>query len=140
MAQKYDLDAMKISELAELFNKITGKQIKKFKDKATGIRRVTEALKEAAPAKAPKAKKATGGPRVRKPFDIAPEAEVTEPREGSKRCAVRDMLKKGATLETVMETIGWDRRTALEGIRLVAKACGYGLTENDKGTIKIVLP
>jgi hypothetical protein len=140
MAQKYDLDAMKISELAELFNKITGKQIKKFKDKATGIRRVTEALKEAAPKTTTKAPKAKGEPRARKPFDLPLMDPVTEPREGSKRCAVRDMLKKGATLETVMETIGWDRRTALEGIRLVHKACGYGLTESDKGLIKLVTP
>lgn len=96
--------------------------------------------KKAKKAKAPKAKKAKeddSGAR-RGAFDLKPANTIKGHREGTKRAKIIALLSKGATVDECMKATGWDRKTALEGIRLLNSYVGYGLKEDDKGVIKLV--
>lgn len=89
------------------------------------------------PADAPKSPR-----QVRINFE--PKDKIRLPRAGSKRALVVELFRgDGATVEGVQEAIverfgeseAWDRRTALEGIRLVHHQCGFGLSTDENGVI-----
>ena len=81
-------------------------------------------------------------------IEVPPSTEQRQPRPGTKRAAVLALLlDKGATVEEVMTRTAqddlkginagpWDRRTAAEGVRLIARQCGYGLTTDANGVIR----
>lgn len=125
------LASMTLGALVELYNRHAEKPIRKFRDKPTAVNRVLDVL----PEEEPSPEKVSNGTRSGIPTSLEREAlkEVKEPREGSKRHALLLLLEDGATLEEVQNDarIGWDRRTALEGIRLLHSQCGYGLELRD---------
>lgn len=94
-----------------------------------------------APA-APKEKKA---PPVRQPsttrFQAPVRDQVKAPGRG-KRLLVFQMLQRpeGATLEQIMAATGWDEGNAVAGTRLLHTDCGYGLSQDKDGAIRVVLP
>ncbi len=141
-----------LSDLANVYNELADKPIKKFKDKPTGQRRVLDILRKngllesdapkakAKPAKAKKAAaaKSSGTGTRRTDFNLEGAEEVRAYREGTKRAQVIDMLRKGATIEEVQDAIGWDSRTAREGIKLINTYVGFGLAEDEDGVITLV--
>lgn len=94
-------------------------------------------------------------PRVRQPFNVPArgvmlrtggretwdrKAPVRHAPPGTKRAMLESLLSgRGATLATVMETIGWDRRLALANIRAMDRL-GYGIREGRTGRIRLVVP
>ena len=142
--QKYttgQIASMSLNELALSYNTVAEKSIKRFKDKETGIRRVTELFKTLGLIGAKKAaqKSSGGGGGTRcGAFNFPKAKEIREHRAGTKRATVIDMLRVGATFEEVQKSIGWDSRTAREGIKLVHSCVGYGLNEDKNGVITLV--
>jgi len=95
------LEDMSTDELVALFNTHSDKKVKRFKDKATAVRRVTKLLKDkgiAIPAKAAKAKAS------------AKSKAPKEPRV-TKTSKIRELFatKKSATLQEIMDYCGHDR-------------------------------
>lgn len=150
-----DLKGLNRGQLVGVYNELTGKSIKAFKDLPTAVLRTTEAYQQWAkdhpdqvkPAPAPKAPKQPRekGPRKVKSLDFnypvgSDECpEIRPPREGSSRAKVVELLKKGTTLEEVMKETGWTRAQAVPGIRLVHHKCGYGIrTQKSDGKLKLV--
>jgi hypothetical protein len=148
-----ELNKMSLKQLLELFNTSNPpKQVKAFRDKGTALARVI-ALRDgtkaaprprktaaAKPAKKAKKAKTEGVGRTRKPFDLPARKEIKEARPETKRADVVAMLgsPSGATVEEVMEKQKWNRREALEGIRLLHKLLGFGLRESAEGRIHLV--
>ena len=142
-----DLSQKSMKELVELYNEnaadLGEKPVKKFSDKKAAIRRTTEiiARRKGGDAKPAPAKPAT--PRKsRADFNLEPgeHRTIRAPQEGkkpSKRYQVLLMLERGTTIEEVMEKIGWDRRTAYDGIRLINKYSGRALVQGEDGTISL---
>lgn len=139
-----ELEKKSLAELTAIYNQTAVKKIKKFKDKPTGVRRVLAEL-----ANSPKAQDKTAStkstPRktksgeIKSPsFNLKARKDRSEIRKGSKRARVLQMLqrKNGATIQEVMSDIGWDRKTAFDGIRLIHTKVGYGLKTDDNGRIR----
>lgn len=136
------------AELTRLYNEITGEGRKPASTKTQCVDRVVGVLPEPEPqpkrAKKtkvetePNPKKTT--PARRSPFHLPATQEPKSVRAGSKRATTLGLLarKGGATVEEVMEAVGWDRRTAMDGIRLLHTYCGYGLEEGEDGRIRAV--
>lgn len=151
-----DLGEIPTGGLLQLYNKLTGKTTKKFKDRTAGLNQTWAALETkratAQPAAtapvptAPKAKKAAkpAGERKKreKRFVFPVEKEIKEPKPGSKRAEVVRMLERqnGATLGEIQERIGWSEKDAYEGTRLVHYACGFGMSQDANGRIHLVRP
>lgn len=133
---KSDLKDFTLGQLADLFNAQPGvKKIKKFRDRETAINRTWDALQ----AGGEKGGEEEGVRAPRQPnFNYPPEKVIRPFREGTKRAQVVKMLQRerGASLDEIIEAIGWDRRTAQEGIRLIHVHLGYGL-RHDKETNRI---
>jgi hypothetical protein len=74
--------------------------------------------------KAPKAKKEPEAPKAPKP---AKAGESTGPREGSKTARVVAMLKRegGASLEEIMQQMGWQKHTVRGFMAGAMKKAGY---------------
>ena len=92
------LEDLEPEELVDLFNKHSDKKVKRFKDKATAVRRVTKLLKDrgiALPKKAAAAKRKTKTPK--------------EPRI-TKTSKIRELFanQKSATLQEIMDYCGHD--------------------------------
>ena len=89
-----------------------------------------------APAKA-KSKKATPAKNVPKAKKAAKAQEAASPREGSKTAQVVAMLqrKNGATLEEIMEKMGWQKHTVRGFMAGAMKKAGYAVEsfKSDKG-------
>lgn len=103
------------------------------KDKAEA-----KAKRDAEKAEKPKrSEKGQGGDKALV-FNLPFLGEIKEHRPGTKRAKVIEMLTPGATLEQVMAEIGWDRKTAYEGIRLVHFYLGYGIKTEDGGVIRLI--
>ncbi len=79
-----------------------------------------------------------GDRRRRIKFDYQPDPDgIREARPGTKRARVVELLRAGTTLEDVQEAIGWNRMTAIEGIRLVATKLGWGMRQDEDGVIRV---
>ena len=147
-----------IRELVVIYNELTGKSIKKFRDHATAIARVeaelaikgigTPVAHKATPKK-PVVNKASPrrenkeekkpSTRSRKVFSFEPFSIIKYHRPNTARDrAVKILARaKGATFEEVQAVTGWDlHRHAYEGIRLLNTHLGYGIREKD-GRIQI---
>ena len=130
------------------------KPVKKFTDRTVGVARIWKAIQKLngvaetseatleaapAPAKAGKAPKAAKGARkaakvapaktkASKPTKAAKKAtEAATPREGSKKATVIAMLerKSGATLEEIMDKMGWQKHTVRGFMAGAMKKAGY---------------
>lgn len=78
------------------------------------------------------------GPVIdRKPFEFPAMKEIKSHRPGTKRAKTIELLsrKEGASIEEVMDANGWDKPTALEGVKLLHSYLGYGLTEDEEQRI-----
>mgnify|MGYP001578198408 FL=1 len=75
----------------------------------------------------------------RKLFNYEKHAEVVPPREGSKRARIVEFLRKGATLDEVVEEFEYSKNPerASEALGCLHAVHGYGLSEDDNGVIKI---
>ena len=137
------VEALTLRELTDAYNIIAESPIKKFKDKPTGVRRLLDALKavgllsDGIVSKV-KGKSGGGNGTRRTTFNFEPMESIREIRTGTKREKVITMLRKGATIQQVQNSIGWDARTAREGIKLIHTYVGYGLAEDDQGIISLV--
>lgn len=82
------------------------------------------------------------GSKRRTKFDFEPYDEIVEPREGSKRAAVARLLrrKNGATVQEIMDEIGWTYATTYECLKLLHTTNGFGMSEDEKGRIRLVEP
>lgn len=132
-----ELPEKKIPELVKLYNELSGKKLKTFKDKPTAIERVSELLAQRLP---PAQSKTKGGVRRKKRMSYPPMGEVKNHRAGTKRARVIQMLsrKRGATFAEIQDEIGWDYATAYEGVKLLHTYLGYGLEEDDQGRIRLL--
>jgi len=90
-----------------------------------------------APAKGKATKKATPAKNVPKAKKAAKAQEAASPREGSKTAQVVAMLqrKNGATLEEIMEKMGWQKHTVRGFMAGAMKKAGYAVEsfKSDKG-------
>jgi hypothetical protein len=90
-----------------------------------------------APARAKASKKATPAKKAPKAKTAAKTEEPAGPREGSKTAQVVAMLqrKNGATLEEIMEKMGWQRHTVRGFMAGTMKKAGYPVEsfKSDKG-------
>jgi len=96
------LEELSTQELVDLFNKHSDKKVKRFKDKATAVRRVTKLLKDKGIATPKKAAKATKSAKTKAP---------KEPRV-TKTSKIRELFagkKKSHTLQEIMDYCGHDR-------------------------------
>lgn len=152
-----DADAMSAKQLLAVYNELTGKKTSKFSSRAKGLKQVKAELRnaldtghsksngaekpvaKAAPAKPAAKAKAT---RSRGGFDYPADAKVQGHREGTKRAKVIELLGRpeGATLEEVQKAVGWDAKTAYDGVRLLHTYLGYGLKTSAEGRIHLVRP
>lgn len=119
-----NLNEKSIPELVKIFNQHSPKPVKTFRTKEQALKRVRAVV-----------------PKGERPsrFNLPRREDAYEPREGTKRYRVLQMLrrKNGASLEEVMKEIpDWDRRTAYEGVRLINIHCGIGLSQDEKGRIR----
>lgn len=141
-----ELEKKSTAELVELFNSLSPeKPVKRFSDRKTAIKRVLEQLgqKQGSPKTSPAPKPApvvTSTTERRVQFDFPKKAHQKNTRQGTKRAKVMELLSrpKGATFDEVMDTIGWDRRTTYEGIKLLHTSVGFGLREDADGRIHLV--
>ena len=142
------LVGLKGPQLVEVYNQLADDQVKKFADKPTALKRVTEALKAKAPAPAPTLPQKPRRQRQPK-FNYPASAEQQPVREGTHRHTLIQLLgtKTGATFdECVAATWGKNtemdekaqRKTTREAIFLLHRSCGYGLTTSEDGIIKLV--
>lgn len=126
-----------INDLKAVYDKLTGGNIK-FDNIDTARKRTWAVLE-------PAVKKANGEKAKRRMgFRLSPADTVKPIRPGSKRHTVFQLMSspKGTTFYTIMETCGWTKRDAYEGVRLVNITAGYGIwgdyQEDGDVTLKIV--
>jgi hypothetical protein len=80
-------------------------------------------------------------PKVREITRISYEkaAEITPPRETSKRMAVARLIKDGGqTIESVAKATGLREDQVRVSLRLLNKLNGYGFKEKEDGTLQII--
>lgn len=65
--------------------------------------------------------------------------DVRPTKEGSKRALLVIALQRGATIEHLMEVVGWNRETVSSALRTDLKAIGLGC-ERRKGKYHLMLP
>lgn len=65
--------------------------------------------------------------------------DVKPTKEGSKRALLVMALQRGATIEHLMEVVGWNRDTVSSAIRTDLKAIGLGVERRD-GKYYLLLP
>lgn len=127
-----DLKDKTIAELTEIYNKHASKPVKKFRSKADALKKTRAAMKKAGGS--------DGGGKGRKSqvFGTEPDKEIEPPREGSKRDQLLKLLRgNGAKIETIEKQFGWTRANAMEALRNLVNLHGYGLDQNENGTITV---
>ena len=91
---------------------------------------------------------AQDAPKAKKPARILDDRVIQEPgkvedvrptKEGSKRALLVMALQRGATIEHLMEVLGWNRETVSSAFRTDIKAIGLGV-ERRKGKYHLMLP
>lgn len=150
IASKSDLKDIPNMSLVALYNKLTGKETKKFASREKGEAQVwrelerqqaTAAVKAPQEPKAKKAPAAKATPKVRQPrFVFKKDKEIKPPRETTKRHTVLTMLRRqnGATLAEIEQKV-WpgDRKTTYEAVRLLHFQHGFGLRQDEAGRIYV---
>lgn len=131
---KADLEALSTRELLRVYNTLTGRSATKFASRSKGVEQTLRALETRRSEQ-----KGSGRRQVREQdaqrrgagmsFRLPPRAEQKEPRTGSKRARVLELLRRanGALFSEVQAECGWDEKSTYEGIRLLAVFSGFGL-------------
>lgn len=142
-----ELEKKSTKELVEIYNSLSPpKPVKKFKTHATGVRRVLAQIvylkgqerkavaEEAARNAPPPPKPRPQGGSYRLPFT----GPIKPPRIGTKRERLVELLTAGITFQGVRDEFGWTRKMAYETIRFLHSQHGYGLTQDNEGTIRLI--
>lgn len=105
---------------------------------AKALRSVDDKIRDAKIVKAPKARKPRELPDrvMREPGK--PE-DVKATKAGSKRHLMAEALAKGATIQELMETLGWNKDTVSSALRTDMGALGLGV-ERKAGKYYLLLP
>jgi hypothetical protein len=145
--------------LVAIWNSLAGvKPVKSFKDAKAAAGRIWEQIQslgetpkpkaerkakggaqaaKGAPAKAKATKKTTAAKNAPKGKKAANSAESAGPRDGSKTAQVVAMLqrKNGATLQEIIDKMGWQRHTVRGFMAGAMKKAGYAVEsfKSDKG-------
>jgi hypothetical protein len=150
------LETLPTARLLDLYNdaaeRLNQKRVERFADRKTALKRTQRILAEVkapvvATPKAPEGKKAREPGTAREPrmtFSFAPKAKIKPLREGTKRAAIYNALKKGATFDEVQAVVvEFDKENppshprtpeklrsfTYEAIRLLHLYSGYGLEQ-----------
>lgn len=106
------------TRLADIWNSLAGvTQLKKFKDRATGVSRIWNAIQTLGETVAPQtpniAPEEVPSKREASPEDKAPASRTNASREGSKTSRVIELLKRpsGVTLKEIMSEMSWQSHT-----------------------------
>lgn len=137
MDTQEEVKAASPAELVAAYNTLTGKNIKKFENRAKGEARVWAEIVKAK-GETPKEKKKRRSMR----FRFAPKnlKEFGKPRPGSLRAIVFAMISapEGALMSEISKATNWEGRTLYEGIRLVHSTTGIGMWhEEENGDLKV---
>lgn len=111
--------------LVELYNKLTGKSIKKFADRKTAEKRLGELLKKANL----QPKKSTKKRIMRFCFAPGGQKDLKEPKKGSLREKLFQMLKnnKEVLFSHIQKEFNWGSRNTYEALRLIHFTTNYGM-------------
>lgn len=122
-------------QLAVLYNELTGKTIKKFRDRQTGISKVTPILLSRIAAQVPSQKVVR---RVRFNFEFY--GRVRNYRQNTKRSLLIGVLSRpeGATFAECQDTTGWNYKVCYENIVLLHTYVGFGISEDGDGRIRLI--
>jgi len=132
------ISTMTLGELASAFNALAAKPVKRFRDKATAIRRLNDEIEGVKQDEAIEKHVAKRTRTFNYTYPLKDEG-ARPVREGSKRARVIEQLRDGTTVEEVMAENGWNERQAREGIRLIHTYVGYGLVQDEEtGVISLV--
>lgn len=106
------------TRLADIWNSLAGvTPLKKFKDRATGVSRIWNAIQTLGATVAPQspniAPEEVPSKREASPEDKAPTTRTNASREGSKTSRVIELLKRpsGVTLKEIMSEMSWQSHT-----------------------------
>lgn len=131
-----DFIDMTKAELAALIGGMTASQIKKTSH-ADLVQMAGEKTRVQPKADKPARKPRGLDDRV---IQAPGKAEDVKPtKEGSKRALLVIALQRGATIEHLMEVLGWNRETVSSALRTDLKAIGLGC-ERRKGKYHLLLP
>jgi len=133
------LNDLSSKELVAIYNELSDKPVKKFRDKATAVDRTWAAVQANQEA----------SKNSRLSFQFPRKEEIKNHRANTMRARIVEMLQNGgATFDQIQEATwgtkkGWSpkkiRTTTYEGIRLVHYQLGYGMNHNlDTGVITLV--
>jgi len=128
------LEKLTMLELVNLHNSLAPpRQISKFSSIIEGVQCCLALLAERGRRKADKR---AGRPRQRidRPF----LGNIREPRNGTKRAAVLNMLRCGITREEMQLRTGWTDIVLHNLIMAIHKEFGYGLIEDAAGAIFLI--
>lgn len=148
---------MPTTEILAAFNELTGSNVKRFSTRKAGVDRLTKAIIEASDKvggdeqerllqekqEEPKAK-VVKEPKAKTTrvtvIDLKRQDTIKGHRPETKRAIIINLLgsRNGATVEECMAATGWDRKTCMEGIRLLNTYLGYGLKSDEAGHIHLV--
>lgn len=159
-----ELESKTIRELLEIYNANTRRRKQKtFKNKKVAVRKVMEALRENAEAHKPKDAPSPATVYIQRNRELAetirsrglpapktidqelpfypqypPKTRQKFPKRAGRRDITLALLRRpeGATIQEVMSACGWDRKTAMDGIRLLHVHMGWGLTHDEEGRIR----
>lgn len=159
------IEEMSLKELAAYYNSLApGKYVKKFKDRATGLKRIRSLLEEQGPptptrsgpkateegatqesADAPASSEAQGGAaapaqtRKRLEFPEDPDGDIKPHRPNTRRGQVIRMCatEEGATLSELVEATGWIEQDVRTTLKLINLDLGHGVEEDEDGRIRI---
>jgi len=108
-----------------------------------GVRVAFELLAAGVEADAP-APKPARKPRALKAHTFCEPANKMEDvkaiRAGTKRALLAEALAKGATLDELVELLGWSRDVVSSAFRVDLGSMGYGVRRDDAGVYRLILP
>lgn len=120
--------------------KAQAKAAKQAEKEAAAQAKAEEKARKAAEREAAKAAKPPVERKKRGRRFVFPALSVIKTaREGSKRALAIRLLtrEEGAKFEDIQAATGWNDKDAYEGIRLVHYYVGYGMAQDEDGTIRI---
>lgn len=125
-----DVNTLSLSQIVAEYNKRAPTPVKKFRDRATAVRRLEPLLKAEAPRARPRGR--------RRVFHNYPArlAQPREPRAGTKRAVLVELLRRGATFAEISSRLGWGAKMAREQVVALNRQCGFAI-QDDGDRVKI---
>jgi len=124
------IGAMTLGALLDVFNEITGRGLKAFRDKGIAQQRTLEAL-TGWQAALPANNKVDDKPKAPRLKLYPASKTVQEPRRGSRREVVLALMGRrgGATGAEMMKAAKWNERQFSEALRILNNRLGFGIKE-----------